>query len=77
LIIRWKKLTGDEWNAFILFAWQVRHAIESADGAWKKDQIEPAMNEFVNSFYNGDTDAMRKLKKDSNYVKLVEIFNAN
>ena len=73
----WKKLTGDEWNSFRFFAWQVRHAIESKSSSWKKIQIEPAMNEFVNSFYDGDSTIMEKIKNDAEYKLILKSLKSN
>lgn len=49
----WKTLTGDEWNAYNLFLWQIRYEIESGK-KWTTDDLEKAVKQFINSFYCGD-----------------------
>ena len=70
----WGELTGDEWNAFRFFMWQIKFSKKSISSSWKKEQIMPAVNEFVNSFYDGDSDILKKIKKDPDYLEIVKSF---
>jgi hypothetical protein len=66
----WKTLTGDEWNAYKLFLWQIMYEIESGK-KWSKEDLQNAVKLFVCSFY-GDVDSAASTALNHDLFKIVE-----
>ena len=66
----WNELTGDGWNAFKFFIWQIRYGVEELNKKWSATDLEKAVKIFLNSFY-GDEELLAKAKKDPEF-KIVE-----
>ena len=62
----WKELTGDEWNAFKFFIWQIRYGVEELNKKWSYADLKKAVKIFLNSFY-GDEELLAKAKKDPEF----------
>ena len=47
----WRVLTGDEWNAFIFYVWQIRYRIATSKKKWTHTQLTEAVEMFLDSYY--------------------------
>ncbi len=68
----WKRLTGDEWNSFRFFIWQIQFASSNNPNSWTRKNVELAVKEFVNSFYPENEKMLKKVKNDSKYSKFIK-----
>ena len=50
----WKELTGDEWNAFKFFIWQIRYGVEELNKKWSVADLQKAVKIFLKSFYGNE-----------------------
>jgi hypothetical protein len=50
----WKGLTGDGWNAFRFFIWQIRYGIKELNKKWSYADLQKAVEIFLNSFYGNE-----------------------
>lgn len=65
----WKILTGDEWNAYKTFLWNVQYKMSQSK--WTKEELKESVIQFINSFY-GDDDKTLKLALAHNEYKQLE-----
>jgi len=66
----WKKLTGDEWNSYKLFLWQIRYKFEKSKKGWSRKDLKDAVEHFVDSYYGNDVKKLRQALKNSEFKKL-------
>ena len=50
----WKELTGDEWNAFKFFIWQIRYGVEKLNKKYSVADLEKAVKIYLKSFYGNE-----------------------
>ena len=55
----WKEFTGDDWNAFRFFIWQIRYGIGELGKKWTYSDLEEAVKIFLDSYY-GNRDLLSK-----------------
>jgi len=69
----WKELTGDDWNAFKLFIWQIRYGIVELNKKWVSADLKKAVKIFLNSFY-GDVNLLKEkhVKLENDVKKILE-----
>ena len=70
----WKELTGDEWNAFKFFIWQIRYGVEELNKKWSAADLQKAVKIFLNSFY-GDEELLAKAEKDPEFKILKKLIS--
>ena len=70
----WKELTGDEWNAFKFFIWQIRYGVEELNKKWSATDLQKAVKIFLNSFY-GDEELLAKAEKDPEFKILKKLIS--
>ena len=70
----WKELTGDEWNAFKFFIWQIRYGVEELNKKWSAADLQKAVKIFLNSFY-GDEELLAKAEKDPEFEILKKLIS--
>jgi len=66
----WKTLTGDEWNAFRFFTWNLRYNVEELKQKWSHEDLTRAVKMFVDSFYGDDESVLKKALSDSEFEKI-------
>jgi hypothetical protein len=71
----WREITGDEWNAYQLFIWQLKHKIESHHDEWTKDGMTAAVEQFMNSFYDDPVGQLLRAQKSNEYLELQRQFS--
>ena len=50
----WKEFSGDDWNAFRFYMWQIRYGIEELNKKWSYDDLQKAVEIFLKSFYGNE-----------------------
>ena len=70
----WKELTGDEWNAFKFFIWQIRYGVEELNKKWSAADLQKAVKIFLKSFY-GDEELLAKAEKDPEFKILKKLIS--
>jgi hypothetical protein len=50
----WEELTGDGWNAFKFFIWQIRYGVEELNKKWSVTDLQRAVKIFLKSFYGNE-----------------------
>lgn len=55
----WRELTGNEWNAYRLFLWQIRYKVEKGgeglddkSAKWHKKALRESVFEYLDAFYD-------------------------
>jgi len=66
----WKTLTGDEWNAYRFFIWNLRYNVEKLKQTWSRDDLNQAVKMFVDSFYGENKSILEKALSDSEFKKI-------
>jgi len=66
----WGTLTGDEWNAYRFFTWNLRYNVEELGQTWSKDDLNKAVKMFVRSFYGENKSILEKALSDSEFKKI-------
>ena len=66
----WKTLTGDEWNAYRFFIWNLRYNVEELKQTWSKDNLTKAVKMFVDSFYGENKSILEKALSDTEFKKI-------
>jgi hypothetical protein len=66
----WRELTGDEWNAYKLFLWQLCYLINEKHNKWSTQELEDSVFQFLESFYNNDKDKQRHALGNPIYIEL-------
>lgn len=66
----WKTLTGDEWNAYRFFVWNLRYNVEKLKQTWSSDNLTQAVKMFVDSFYGVNKSILEKALSDSEFKKI-------
>ena len=70
----WKELTGDEWNSFRLFLWQLRFVIENRVGnKWDRDSLNDAVLDFLKSFYDDYEDRQKYAVRMPEFIELQKL----
>jgi hypothetical protein len=69
----WKRLTGDEWNAYRLFLWQIKYKIQIDGNGWDKEQLKDATEHFMKSFYQNYEEKVREAFRMPEYKELEAI----
>ena len=68
----WRKLTGDEWNAYRLFNWQLQHQIQTKKWTPNKDTIIKSMEIFFESSYDQYREKMNEALQKPEYLELIK-----
>jgi hypothetical protein len=72
----WKVLTGDEFNAFRLFLWQLRYLITELDSKWDRSTVHECLSETLDSFYDDKIDEkLSQIVKMKEFIELENILN--
>ena len=66
----WRTLTGNEWNAYRFFIWNLRYNIEELKQTWSRDNLTQAVKMFVSSFYGENKSILKKALSDSEFKKI-------
>jgi len=66
----WRTLTGDEWNAYRFFVWNLRYNVEELKQAWSNDDLTRAIKMFVDSFYGENKSVLEKALSDAEFKKI-------
>lgn len=66
----WRTLTGDEWNAYRFFIWNLRYNVEELKQTWSSDNLTQAVKMFVDSFYGVNKSILEKALSDSEFKKI-------
>jgi len=69
----WEEITGDEWNAYRLYLWSIRHSIEKTKKSWNTGELEGAVIYFLNSFYDDHSDKLQTALSLPEYKELERI----
>ena len=66
----WKTLTGDEWNAYRFFIWNLRYNVEELKQTWSNDNLTKAVKMFIDSFYGENESILEKALSDTEFKKI-------
>jgi len=66
----WKTLTGDEWNAYRFFIWNLRYNVEELKQTWSNDNLTKAVKMFIDSFYGENKSILEKALSDTEFKKI-------
>lgn len=66
----WRTLTGDEWNAYRFFIWNLRYNIEELKQTWSSVNLTQAVKMFVDSFYGENKSVLKKALSDPEFKKI-------
>jgi hypothetical protein len=67
----WKTLTGDEWNAFRLFMWQLQHLIQTKKWKPDRDNIIKSMEIFFECSYDQYQEKFNESLQRPEYLELI------
>jgi len=66
----WKTLTGDEWNAYKFFVWNLRYNVQELKQTWSEEDLTNAVKMFINSFYGEDEKSLEKALSHTEFKKI-------
>jgi hypothetical protein len=68
----WKTLTGDEWNAYRLFMWQLQYLIQTKKWKPDKDNIIKSMEIFFKCSYDQYREKFNEALQRPEYLELIK-----
>lgn len=67
----WKILTGDEWNAYRFFIWQLQYLIQSKKWKPDKEMIIKSLEVFFKCSYDQYQEKLEEALQRPEYLKLI------